>query len=329
MLYKLLFTACLCFIFTGNGFAQSNHKTQAVIFDTDMGPDYDDVGAIALLHALADRGEAHILATIASNKYEGIAAVLNVFNTYFGRPAIPIGVPKGKAVDMRDNQHWTDTILKKYPHEVKANADAPDAIDLYRKILAAQPDTSVTLITVGFLTNLANLLTSGPDQYSSMNGRELIRKKVKQLITMGGAFPSGKEFNLYNDAKASAIALPNWPTRVIFSGFEIGKEIKTGLPLIHNNTIQNDPVKDVFALCIPMSPQDAEGRMSWDETAVLTAIRGYNQYFTLKEGRIIMNGDGSNRWDNNGKGQFYLVQKESSSVVADVINQLMMHVPEK
>lgn len=32
----------------------------AVIFDTDMGPDYDDVGAIALLHAFADKGKCRI-----------------------------------------------------------------------------------------------------------------------------------------------------------------------------------------------------------------------------------------------------------------------------
>src|ERR1700761_8597359 len=70
-------------------------KPLPVIFDTDMGPDYDDVGAITILHAFADSGKATILATIASNKYEGVAAVINVFDTYFNRPNIPIGVPKG------------------------------------------------------------------------------------------------------------------------------------------------------------------------------------------------------------------------------------------
>src|SRR5690606_21329754 len=109
-------------------------------------------GAIAALHALADSGEANILATVASNKYEGIAAVLDVFNTYFGRPHIPIGVPKGDAVDMRDSQHWTDTLLKRYPHQITSNNEVPDAIEVYRKVLASQPDTSVTIVTVGFLT---------------------------------------------------------------------------------------------------------------------------------------------------------------------------------
>ena len=73
----------------------------SVIFDSDMGPDYDDVGAITLLHAFADKGEANILATIASTKYDNVAAVLNVFNTYFKRPNIPIAVPKGEALDLR------------------------------------------------------------------------------------------------------------------------------------------------------------------------------------------------------------------------------------
>src|SRR5688572_29379947 len=78
-----------------HGFAQD--KPVNVIFDTDMGPDYDDVGAITLLHAFADQGEANILATMASTKYEGVAAVLNVLNTYFKRPDLPIAVPKGQA----------------------------------------------------------------------------------------------------------------------------------------------------------------------------------------------------------------------------------------
>ena len=33
-------------------------RKKKIIFDTDMGPDYDDVGAIAILHALADTRNA-------------------------------------------------------------------------------------------------------------------------------------------------------------------------------------------------------------------------------------------------------------------------------
>src|SRR5215218_3699401 len=156
----------------------AQQKPVPVIFDSDMGPDYDDVGAITLLHAFADSGRARILATIASTKYEGVAGVFSVLNTYFNKPRIPIGVPKGAAVTKRDSQHWSDTLLANYPHEIKTNDEVPDATELYRKILAAQPDKSVTIITVGFFTNLSNLLQSAPDQYSKLNGKELVKKKV-------------------------------------------------------------------------------------------------------------------------------------------------------
>ena len=39
-----------------------------IIFDTDMLTDFDDVGALACLHALADAGECEILATVSSTR---------------------------------------------------------------------------------------------------------------------------------------------------------------------------------------------------------------------------------------------------------------------
>ncbi|HLI93447.1 MAG TPA: nucleoside hydrolase, partial [Puia sp.] len=191
-----------------------------VIFDTDMGPDYDDVGAITLLHAFADSGKATILATMASNKYEGIAGVIDVFNTYFGKPNIPIGIPRSWAVNERDSQHWTDSILAYYPHRITRNDQAEDAVKLYRRILAGQPAQSVVIITTGFLTNLHNLLKSPADSYSPLDGRQLVKQKVKQLVAMAGKFPQGWEFNVMRDSIASADVFDNWPTPILLSGFE-------------------------------------------------------------------------------------------------------------
>lgn len=329
MLYRKILFIIFIF-FAGNSFGQkAGEKLVSIIFDSDIGPDYDDAGAITILHVLEDKGEAKILATIASNKYEGIAAVLDVFNTYFNRPQIPVGVPKGKAVDMKDSQHWTDTLLSKYPHTIKYNREVPDAVEVYRKVLAGQPDKSVTIVTVGFLTNLANLLKTQGDQYSPLDGRSLIEKKVKRLVSMAGKFPEGKEFNIIKDAASFKEALGAWPTPVIFSGFEIGEKIKTGLPLIHNNTIHNNPAKDVFRICIPKSPSDSAGRMSWDQTAVLVAVRGYQPFYKLHSGKIKIAADGTNSWDENATGQYYLVEKQSPKKVQAVINHLMMQLPKK
>src|SRR5687767_4460022 len=112
MVFKIFFSLYLLM----QAFIVSAQKPRPipVIFDSDMGPDYDDVGAITLLHAFADSGYIKILATMASTKYEGVAAVFNVLNTYFKKPEILIGVPKAKALELKDNQHWTDTLLQKY-----------------------------------------------------------------------------------------------------------------------------------------------------------------------------------------------------------------------
>ncbi len=315
----------LCFCFAYTGYAQ--HKPVNIIFDSDMGPDYDDVGAIAILHNLADHHEANILATMASTKYEGVAGVLDVFNTYFKRPALPIGVPKSYALELRDWQHWTDTLLKNYPHAIRTNDEAWDAVKLYRKILAEQPDRSVTIVTIGFLTNLSNLLNTAPDEYSPLDGKTLVAKKVKNLVCMAGKFPSGFEFNVMQDAKASQNVYNNWPGPIIFSGFEIGAKIHAGIPLIHNNSIKNDPVKDAFIIAIPKAKEDSAGRMSWDETAVLVAIKGYSKWYTLHRGRIKVAADGSDSWDNQGKEQAYLVEKVDYHEVEALINDLIQYQP--
>ncbi|HVS96056.1 MAG TPA: nucleoside hydrolase [Puia sp.] len=300
----------------------------AIIFDSDIGPDYDDVGAITILHALADSGQAKILATMASNKYEGIAAVLNVFNTYFRRPGIPIGVPAGAGVNLRDSQHWTDSILAKYPHTIRTNKEAEDAVTLYRKILSRQPDTSVTIVTVGFLTNLSNLLRSAPDSYSSLDGAALVKRKVRRLVSMAGSFPQGREFNVYMDSAASQYVFENWPTAIFFSGFQIGEKIKCGLPLIHNPDIQNSPVKDVFRISIPLAREDSAGRSSWDETAVLIAIKGYWPWYALHRGTIHVKPDGSDFWEPSDEGRhFYIQETRPPAEVQAVINTLIQHQP--
>jgi hypothetical protein len=111
------------------------------------------------------------------------------------------------------------------------------------------------------------------------------------------------------------------------SGFEIGARIKTGLPLVANSNIRNSPVKDVYRISIPLDEQDKEGRMSWDQTAVLVGIRGHEPYYSLSCGTMIVENDGSNSWSTEGGNHCHLVEKEQPAVVQKVINDLMMHQP--
>lgn len=298
-----------------------------IIFDTDLGPDYDDVGALAFLHAMADSGKAEILATVSSNKHELVAPSIDVINTWFGRPDLPIGAPAGEGPSLGSFQHWADSIVAAYPHGIRSTSEAGDAVSLYREILARQPDNSVTIVTVGFLTNLRDLLQSGPDGISTLTGSELIGKKVSKLVSMAGSFPGGKEFNVYIDSLASKYVFENWPGEVIFSGFEIGKEILTGLRVLEM-PVGSSPVKDVFRISIPMAEEDKNGRMSWDETAVLIAVYGTDGFFDTRRGTILVDSSGSNEWQDDPEGKHqYVIQKMPVPEITKFIEDRMMHLP--
>jgi pyrimidine-specific ribonucleoside hydrolase len=328
--YSSYILVCLLILFGCTN--QSDEKNAApvkLIFDTDLGPDYDDVGALAFLHAMADSGKVDILATVTSNKNELVAPSINVINTYFGRSELPVGAPKTNGVDLGSSQHWADSIVGKYPHSIKSTSNVPDAVDIYRKMLSLQPDHSVTIVTVGFLTNLNNLLKSTADKTSPLTGRELVIRKVKRLVSMAGRFPEGKEFNIYMDSTASKYVYENWPGEIIFTGFEIGAEIHTGLKLIKSD-VKNSPVKDVFRISIPLSPEDKDGRMSWDETAVLIGVYGTEGFFDTVQGKIIVNSDGSNKWESSTDGnQYYVKMKMPVPEISAFIEARMMHVPIK
>ena len=69
-----------------------------IVFDTDMIGDYDDVGAMAVLHKLADAGECEILATVSSTHANASIGTIEVVNRHYGRPDIPVGAVKGDGV---------------------------------------------------------------------------------------------------------------------------------------------------------------------------------------------------------------------------------------
>lgn len=325
---KLILYSCMILLF--GSFTQKQQQV-SIIFDTDIAPDYDDVGAMALLHAFADKGEANILATISCNTFETTAPTLSVLNTYFNKPRIPIGITKGNFPNKDCSQKWAEAINAKYPHQLKSNAEAEDAVKLYRKILSSQPDKSVTIVTVGFFTNLAGLLNSTADAYSSLNGKDLVSKKVKLLVSMAARFDdtkdNGYEFNVVVDAAASKKVFEEWPTEWIMSGFEIGQKILTGTTLINNGSIQNSPVKDAFEIALTKD-NNTIGRNSWDETAVLVAVRGMEPYFGHKQINFKIEADGKNELIPGDKIT-YLTFKLKPEEIAKVIEELMMHQPVK
>ena len=143
---------------------------------------------------------------------------------------------------------------------------------------------------------------------------------------MAGEFPAGREFNVYCDAEASKVVAEQWPTEIIFSGFEIGEKVFTGRRLVEM-PVENSPVKEAYAMSV--AGGDDEDRMSWDQTAVLVAIKGAAPYFDMERGRFSVTSDeGANGWEADPQGPHArLLFRQTPEQIAEAIEGYMMHQP--
>ena len=143
---------------------------------------------------------------------------------------------------------------------------------------------------------------------------------------MAGYFPEGREFNVYVDVKAAQFIFKEWPTEILFSGFEIGNKVFTGKRLVESG-VENSPIVDTYTMCL--AQDDPKGRDSWDQTATLVAVRGAEPYFDVERGVITVNDDGSNTWapDENGRHS-RLIFKMTPQQITDIVENLMMYRPE-
>jgi hypothetical protein len=296
-----------------------------VILDTDLGGDVDDDGALAVLNKLADEGKCTILACVGSSLDEdkASAAAIDAINTYYGRPHLPIGMYHGDAYGKtRYKSRYTAALRDEFPHTAKPDDQQPSSLDVYRKTLAAAPDGSVKIVSIGFLINLEDLLKSPPDANSPLSGLDLVKKKVRQLVVMGGAYPQGHEWNFGGDSSGpyTQYVTENWPTPILFSGFEIGAAILTDPRLA--STPANDPVRRAYEL---QDPKLTGGHQSWDLTAVLAAVEDPNLYWEVGTGGYCqVMPSGADQWHATpDHGHSYLIEKVPPSDVAKALNNFL------
>ena len=291
-------------------------ETPNIIYDTDIGPDYDDVAALSILHYYANQGRANLLATVCDTATPYGASCLDALNTYYGRPDLPVGTMKSRDDIFPDCRgiNYNKAVTARYETDIPDGFHAPDAVEVYRQVLAAQPDHSVTIVVTGMLTNLYDLLRSEPDQYSDLNGQELVAQKVKLVSCMGGNFPSGAEFNIQNDPAAAQYVADHWPTPIVFSDFNIGAAIKTGGRL--NETELDNPLRVAYH----------SGQMSWDLTSVMFAVEGLGEYWDMVRGDVEFDSQGGNQFYSNEEtgARAYLTPKMDPNAIAAYLDEMMI-----
>jgi inosine-uridine nucleoside N-ribohydrolase len=299
-----------------------------VIFDTDIGNDVDDALALAMLHALESRGECRLIAVTITKDNPWSAPYADLVDTFFGRPRIPVGMVKGSGITPQSAPMIEVPARRKradgsyvYPRRIASGAEAPEAVALLRRVLAAEQDNTVVVVQVGFSTNLARLLDSGPDASSPLAGRDLAVRKVRLLSVMAGNFADPKpEFNVQSDIPSARKLFREWPTPIAISGYEVGASI-----LFPASSIQNDfawvpdhPVAEAYRNYMKM-PYD---RPTWDLTAALYAVRPERGYFSLSPpGAVAVDERGLTHFtaSGNGRHRYLMVNDAQRSRALEVM----------
>ena len=349
---------------------------QDLIIDTDMSIDVDDVGMLCAAHALADLGEARILAVLHdAHAVYGIGAV-SAINRYYGRDGIPLGAyrgPIGKPGQRskypeftNEGQGWyAEQIAKRFPSAIQDLTQAEDALPVFRRALEEAADGSVTLVAVGFLTNVLDLL-------QSPGGIALVARKLKRVVIMGGvrkcpgpdahcppaewnlAGCGGRvnqweqeqhggcgDFDTLGSVSQHAMAL--WPASVpvVWTSWETGTPMKTGSSMFHTPEVASSPCGAAYELfCKTMKEREpwlgdwwctAEyGRSSYDPLSLVYAVRGNRDNFWSEEvGNNNIDGvTGVNTWQaSTGGTQAYIIPKVDVDVIADHIDELLARRP--
>lgn len=310
-----------------------------VIFDTDMVTDCDDLGAQAVLHALADLGEVEILATVTSSRHAWSPACIDAVNTFYGRPDLPIGRPHGQAPDFPSK--FARRVAERFPHDTSDLDKVPDALEVYARTLAAQPDGETTIVTVGYLTNVAGLLKL-PATADRPSGLDLARRKVKAWVCMGGNFigkPAVDDLKLGNvnftrDADSALYAIRRWPGKLTFVGREVASVpsgLKVGARLAE--LPESNPIRVGYAAYFDGRPKD---RHVADQATVLYAVRGLGTFWEIEtRGFMDLRPDMTFRWEGSEeKGQAYLLKRPAPDrrhdrAAEEAIDALMLRAPGK
>jgi len=273
-----------------------------IIYETDMCLDADDIGGLAMLHGLANNNEAELLAVCFNEVYPSGAAAIDAINTWYGRGDIPVGIYKKNLPDP-DLSFYLDA-LTEFPHDLTQQS-APSALEVYKDVLSKQPDKSVTIVSVGFIVNLYDLLKEES---------ELVAQKVAELVIMGGANGGGFNLARHNTGAATQYLLANWPSPIVFTG--AGEGIFTGAGL--ENLPKENPVREAYYQFFNSNFCD---RHSWDQISVLYGVRGISDYFTeLKD---------AGRWGLESGMRSSFKTKLTKDAYARIIEDLMLAPPLK
>ena len=287
------------------------------ILGTDWWTDCDDAVALRILARAHKAGEIRLDAIAINAAMEYSVPSLEGFLNTEGVKNIQLGLD-AEATDFGGNPPYQKR-LAAFCDRYKTNADAMNAVKLYRKTLAESEET-LEIIEIGYLQAIAAVLQSQGDEISPLTGLELIRQKVSRIWVMAGKWDEeeGKENNFTRNQRsrtAGSYFCETCPVPITFLGWEVGRNVLTGGELDKDDVLHH-------ALCDHGS---YNGRDSWDPMLVMLAligdekkagydvIRGYAQVDAIS-------GANTFRADTEGMHQ-YVIKNRVDDYYKNIINE--------
>lgn len=287
-----------------------------------------------MLHKLCDKREAELLAVTHCFATSYLVGCIDAINTFYNRK-VPVGINYAKSFD--DRGVYAAELCEKFPNDYPAceypnQEKVPDSVTLIRKILANAEEKSITFVVTGCLNTMARLVMSEPDEISPLSGKELIAQKLARTVVMGGRFFESWpmpimmgndavtwEWNIKGSGLKDAQTVCNeWTGELVFSSFEIGRYIITMVDYPNRIGLQS-PVAYAYEV-----HNHGAGRNSWDQTAMLEAVRPNTYWYYHEYGKITVGDDFVTRWEKDeNKKHTYLLPKVDYEVIRQVIDDLV------
>ena len=177
-----------------------------IIIDTDPGQD----DAVAILLALASPDEFDVLAIVAVAGNVSLAQ--NARNArkvieLGGKPQIPVYAGCERPIKRRlvtaEHVHGDTGLNGPDLPDPKTPLQAQHGVDFIIEALLREPEGTITLATLGPLTNIAMAMVKAP----------AIIPRIKRIVLMGGGYFEGgnitpvAEFNIYVDPEAADVVM--------------------------------------------------------------------------------------------------------------------------
>jgi hypothetical protein len=338
----LIFVAIFACTFASHH-ATARGEPVRIIYDTDMGSDCDDAGALAVLHVYADRGLAEIVGCIySSGKVPYGAGVVEAINVYYGRQEVPVGAAYDDKVGDPVDKMTAEKLAKDtaaFGNTIIHSRDTEEMTALNRRLLAGEQDHRVVYLTVGHTKGFYDLLVSKPDDISPLSGQELVKQKIQRWVAMGALGANNKEgqyrkeWNFHSNGSApyTKYLVENCPVPIVYiaAGSDVytGKSLKTTPPGNIVRTVYRDWLWNTQKKTLD------DQRPSWDLIAVHYAVKGLGEYLMAEEdGWLDVDVHKGSRWirgERKNPQTFVSLKPGMSQAMADYLNRLLAAEPNR